>query len=197
MTSVILLLHLNPVQFLQLFDPRLHLNRLGCLVPETVNELLSILDQFLLILIGGMLDRDPLLFQGHILGIRNPVIIDFPQGKLDGPVGHIVKENPVVGDDQNSPRVGAQKTLQPLDRFNIEVIGGLIQQDVVGPCASNILASSTRMRQPPLNSCTGRSISFCSKPSPISVCSTSAWMLCPPSSSNCSLAFESSWINSR
>jgi hypothetical protein len=57
---------------------------------------------------------------------------DASEGDLDGPVGHIIEESPVVGDQNDGPAVVAEEILEPLDRLDIEVVGGLVEEENVG-----------------------------------------------------------------
>ncbi len=46
---------------------------------------------------------------------------------------HAIHEHPIVGDKDKRPLVGHEKVFQPLHRFNVEVVGRLVQQQNVGP----------------------------------------------------------------
>ncbi len=52
--------------------------------------------------------------------------------ELDDPVGHTVDEVPVVTDEQDGAPVGSQVLLQPANRVDVEVVGGLVEQQHVG-----------------------------------------------------------------
>jgi hypothetical protein len=66
-----------------------------------------------------------------------------------------------------------QELLEPGARLQVEVVGGLVEQQHVGRCSSK-LASATRICQPPDSSPQSRSMSASSKPSPCSTVSASA-----------------------
>jgi hypothetical protein len=53
--------------------------------------------------------------------------------ELEDPTGHVVEEVAVVGDGHDRPRVVAQEALQPGHRLGVEVVGGLVEQQQVGP----------------------------------------------------------------
>ena len=52
--------------------------------------------------------------------------------ELEDPAGHVVEEVAVVGDGHDGPGVVPQEPLQPRDRFGVEVVGGLVEQQQVG-----------------------------------------------------------------
>ena len=52
--------------------------------------------------------------------------------KFQNPLGSVVQEVAVVRDADHSAREALQELLQPLHRFGIQVVGGLIQQQHVG-----------------------------------------------------------------
>jgi hypothetical protein len=47
--------------------------------------------------------------------------------------GDVVQEALVVGDDDGAAGVGVQELLQPADGQDVQVVGGLVQQQQVGP----------------------------------------------------------------
>ena len=73
--GVILLIHLDDIQFLQLLDARLHLVGLGSLVAETLDEVFRVLYLLLLVLVSPQLLLAALLAQLHVLGIGDLVIV--------------------------------------------------------------------------------------------------------------------------
>ncbi len=52
--------------------------------------------------------------------------------ELDDGVGHVLEKAAVVGDDQHARVRQAQKSLEPLDRFKVEVVGGFVEHEQVG-----------------------------------------------------------------
>ena len=53
--------------------------------------------------------------------------------ELEDPAGHVVEEVAVVGDGHDRAVVVAQEPLQPGHRLGVEVVGGLVQQQQIGP----------------------------------------------------------------
>ena len=88
--------HLYPLKLLKLLYPGLYLVRLGRLVAESFNELLSLLYHPLLVLIGCLLLRKAFLPEFQVLAIRNLIVVDPSDHNLDCPVGHVVEELSVV-----------------------------------------------------------------------------------------------------
>ncbi len=50
-----------------------------------------------------------------------------------GPVGYIVQEKTVVGDDDISPGKALEKVFQPLYGLDVQMVSGLVQKQQVGP----------------------------------------------------------------
>ena len=126
------LIDLDAVQLVEHLDAALHLHRLGRLIAETLDEVLGVMDELLLVLIGAHLLFDALLAQFHKLAVAHLVIIDFAQRYLDGAIGHIINKSAVVGYQQQSSVAVLQERLQPLNRLDVQVVGGLIEQQHVG-----------------------------------------------------------------
>ena len=51
--------------------------------------------------------------------------------ELEDPAGDVVEEVAIMGDDQDRTRIVAQMAFQPIDRFGIEMVGGLVEQQEV------------------------------------------------------------------
>ena len=51
--------------------------------------------------------------------------------QLQDPLGHLVEEIAVVCDRHDRALVLAEEALQPFDRFGVEVVGRLVQQEQV------------------------------------------------------------------
>jgi len=56
-----------------------------------------------------------------------------PSVELEDPARHVVEEVPVVGDRHDRSLVLVQKPLEPGHRLGVEVVGGLVQQEEIGP----------------------------------------------------------------
>jgi hypothetical protein len=53
--------------------------------------------------------------------------------ELEDPAGHVVEEVAVVGDGHHRARVLLQGPFQPRHRLGVEVVGGLVEEQEVGP----------------------------------------------------------------
>ena len=124
----VLLLDLQTVQPFQLLDARLHLIRFGGLVAELLDKLLGLFDHPLLILVGRHLLRPALGAQDDVFRIGDLVIGDLPQRQFDRAVRDVVQKGPVVRNQQHRAVVVFQILLQPLDRLDVEVVRGLVEQ---------------------------------------------------------------------
>ena len=51
---------------------------------------------------------------------------------LADPLGDVVEEVPVVGDNEDGARIGLEVALEPVHALGIEVVGGLVEQQEVG-----------------------------------------------------------------
>ena len=126
-TGHIFFLDLYPLQFFQLFDPRLHLNGFCRLISETLYKIFCILNLLLLVLISPHLLFDPFFMQLLELRISHFIIIHFPQRNLKRPGGHIIQKSTVMRHQDYSPGISLQKRFQPGNRFYIQMIGRLIE----------------------------------------------------------------------
>ena len=52
--------------------------------------------------------------------------------QFEDPPGDVVQEVAVVGDRDDCARVVLEVLLQPRDRFGVEVVGGLVQEQQIG-----------------------------------------------------------------
>ena len=151
----VLQIHLNPLQLLQLLHTRLHLIGLRRLVAETLDELLSLLDHTLLVLIGSLLLGKPFLPEFQVLTIRNLIIMNPADHDLHCPVRHIVEELPVVRNQHKRTLVLLQITLEPLDRLNVKMIRRLVKkkdirlrQQNLGKLDTHVPALAESLRRP-------------------------------------------------
>ena len=130
--SIVHLVHLDRYDFLQLLDFLLYLYRLGRLIAEPLDELTHISDLLLLVLVGTLLLLTPLSAKYNILVILHLVVDDVPTGYLQRAVRYVIDERTVVTDQYDSLGTLRQKLLQPLYGLDIQVVGGLVQQQHVG-----------------------------------------------------------------
>src|SRR5690554_2261274 len=130
--TVVELIDFDAVVFFELFDARLYLNGLGGLVTEAFDEGFGIFNFLLLIAIGRKLLLAALLAQFYKTGIGRFIIVQLPQRQFGGAIGNVVQKGPVVRNQHEGPGIVAQVILEPLNGFNIEVVGGFIEQKHVG-----------------------------------------------------------------
>ena len=152
---------------LEHLDPALRLAGLAGLVAEAVDEGLDV----------GALGRLPLarlLRQDHPLaaGALEPVVAarvegELPAFEMTGLLRHRVEKVAVVADQDQRARVAAQMLLEPDRGLEVEMVGGLVEQQEVGLEEQDADASATRIRQPPENEFSGRFCSSSSKPRPL------------------------------
>ena len=128
-TTEVLFVHLDPLDLLQLLDPRLYLIRLGRLVAEAFDKLLGLLDHLLLVLIGRQLLGTTLSAQFDILAVRHPIVVNLPERYFDRPRRDVIQKGPVVRDQHNRPVIILQIIFEPPDTFDVEVVGRLIEQE--------------------------------------------------------------------
>ena len=105
---------------------------LGRLVAEALDELLG-LGQLLGLAVGRRLQ--PLevgLPLDDELGEAADVLGGRLVAHLDDPVGHPVDEVPVVADEEDGAPVVHQVLLEPPHGVDVEVVGGLVQEEDVG-----------------------------------------------------------------
>ena len=86
-----------------------------------------------LLLIFGRLRLPLSLFftPNLVLGVRAFEVVQLGPSNFNGALGEGVQEHPVVGNEQNGPRVMGQKRFQPLDAFDVQVVGGLVKQQKI------------------------------------------------------------------
>ena len=130
--GIVHLVHLDRYDFLQLLDLLLYLYRLGRLIAETLDELTHISHLLLLVLIGSLLLLTSLFAKYDILVILHLIVYDVPTGYLQRAVRDVIDECTVVTDQYDSLGTLRQELLQPLYGLDIQVVGGLVQQQHVG-----------------------------------------------------------------
>ena len=126
--GIIHLVHLDNLHFLQLAQALLYLHGLGRLITETLYEVAYISHLLLLILIGTELLFAALFSEHHILIVLHTVVDHVSTGNLQRTVGHIIDKGTVVTDQHHCPTPRGQQLFEPLDRLDIKVVGGLVEQ---------------------------------------------------------------------
>src|ERR1019366_2896004 len=124
--------NLDPLDFLQFLNAALHLFGLGGLGAEAVDEGFQLLHAVLLIGVGGKKLRAPLLFQHLVAGIATSVNVEAFVPELDDFSHGDVEEVTVVGNQHIRVRVGGEIVFQPVAGFQVEVVGGLVEEQQVG-----------------------------------------------------------------
>ena len=116
---------------LQGLQSALGLTGLGGLGPEALDEAVDVRHLALLTLVGRLLLGEPLgalaLEGGIVPRIEGQSLALQVQGVLH----HRVQEVPVVGDQDQGAPIGLEPALQPDDRVQVQVVGGLVEQEQV------------------------------------------------------------------
>ena len=82
----------------------------------------------LLLLVLLHLQIEPSLLFVHVEGIVAGIELRVTVGNLNDPVGHLIDKIPIVGNGQHRSFEGVDILLQPFHAPQIQVVGGLIQQ---------------------------------------------------------------------
>ena len=122
---------LDLVHPLDLLELALGLRGLGVLGAEAVDEFHQAADLALLVFVGGQLLLLVGLALEQILVIAAAVTDQPALADLDDAADKLVQELAIVRDDQNRAGVAFQILLEPEQRFEVEVIGRLVQQQQV------------------------------------------------------------------
>ncbi len=121
---------LHPVEHL---DPALHLPGLARLVAEPVDEALDLGHPL------GLVARLRLPQGLPGLALHQEVVVvavverDRAPRQLRDRGDHAVQEVAVVRDDDHAALVGGEEVLEPPERLEIQVVGGLVEQQQIGP----------------------------------------------------------------
>ena len=126
------LVDLDSVHALEHLDAGLDLSGLGGLVAEALDESLDL--RHLSLLVGELSQLTGATFThlNHIFRVGAAVVVDTAGGDFDGAGSDIVEESAVVGDENHGAGVGREKVFEPLDRDDVEVVGGLVEEEEVG-----------------------------------------------------------------
>ena len=133
---VVDLIDLDGHYLLQLLYLLLHLYGFGGLIAEALNELAHLLNLLLLVLIGAQLLFTTLLAQHDILVVLHLVVHNLATGNLQRAIGDIVDEGTVVRDL-------CQPLFQPLYGLDVQMVGGLVEQQHVGLLQQNLCQLDT------------------------------------------------------
>ena len=89
-------------------------------------------DLALLLRVGGLLQRELLRALALELRVVAGVGDELARVDVDDAVDHAVEEIAIVGDEEQRARVPAEPVLEPQHGVEVEVVGGLVQQQEVG-----------------------------------------------------------------
>ena len=124
--------NLDALDLLQFLDAALHLLGLGRLSAKAIDEGLELLDALALVLVGGDELIAALLLLLQVLLVVAAVEVDALVPDLDDAIDGDVEEVAVMRDQDVGKRILQQKSLQPVAGFEIEMVGGLVEQQQVG-----------------------------------------------------------------
>ena len=124
--------HFDALDLFQFLDARLDLLGLGGLVAEAVDEGFERLDAVALVLVRGHQLRAALFFLRDVLLVVAVVDVHALVPELDGLVDGDVEEVAVVRDQDVGVGIVVQIVLEPVARFEVEVVGGLVEQQQAG-----------------------------------------------------------------
>ncbi len=124
--------NLDAFDLLEFLDAALYLLRLGSLVAEAVDENFELFDAVALVLVGGC----QLLVALRLLREKLVIVPGVEPEALVPDLGDLVDRDvekvAVVRDQQEGVRIVLQIFFEPVARFEIKVIGRLVEQQQVG-----------------------------------------------------------------
>ncbi len=123
---------LDALDLFQFLDAALHLFGLGGLITEATNEGFQLLDALTLVAISGFELIHALLFLLQKLFVVARIEMHAAIPDLDDFVDGDVQEIAVVRNQHEGERIVGKILLQPVAGFQIQVIGGLVEQQQVG-----------------------------------------------------------------
>ncbi len=128
---------LQPLDLVQLLDAALHLRRLGRLRAKALDEAHLFLQHRLLTRVGGLallgIDGAGALVKIVIAGVA----AHLPAVDLDDLFHDAIHHVAIVAGHHHRSGIVAQELLQPQDRFQIEIVGRLIQEERIGRLQEN------------------------------------------------------------
>lgn len=119
------------VQFLDHLDPALDLGGLGSYGAEAVDEGLDFCDLLFLILEGSHHLVVALVLEFEVAGVVSLVGGELLLVDLVDFLDDAIHEGAVVGDDEEGAGVVLEVALEPHERAEVEVVGGLVQHEEV------------------------------------------------------------------
>ena len=119
-------------QFLQVADPALHQARLGGGGAEAADERLNPFDLFLLQVVRLGVGADLLGPRPLEVGVAARVGAEPAVADLEHALAAAIQELAVVGDHHEAPVAARQIALQPFARRQVQVVGGLVEEQQIG-----------------------------------------------------------------
>jgi hypothetical protein len=125
---------LRPVQALETIEPRLPPSCLSGTLSRLVapDVLLGAGDELLLFLILLELPRPPFGAEMKVAPVRSGVVLQPAERQVERPACNPVQEISVVRNNQERTSPGTEKSLQPVQHPEIEVIRRFIEQQEIG-----------------------------------------------------------------
>ena len=121
----------DPLHALERLDPALRLLRLRGLGPEAIDERLQMGDLPLLLRVSRLLQRELLRTFALELRIVAAVGLQLPRVEMDDSADDAIEKIAVVRDEQQRSGVAREPVLQPQHGVEVEVIGGLVEEQEV------------------------------------------------------------------
>jgi hypothetical protein len=125
--------NLDALDLFEFLDARLHLLGLGGLRAKAIDEGFKMLDLLALILVGGNELRASLFLLRKILRvialINGEALVPYLHGAVDGDVEKVA----IVRDENVAEGIALQIAFEPVARFEIEMVGGLVEEQKIRP----------------------------------------------------------------
>ena len=141
----LLLGKLDALDLLELLHAILHLLGFRGLVAELLDERLHMGDLLGLLRRLGAQALQALLARFEVGRVVALVEVHLAVVHLGHAVHHVVHERAVVADHDDRARVAAQKALEPLHALQVEVVGGLVEQQHLGVADEQLRQRDTHL----------------------------------------------------
>ena len=120
--------HFDRGDLFEHFDPALDLFSLSRLIPESIDEHAYPCDVVILPAFRFTAAGNPLLTFDHVSAVRAGVRGERLHADLGDSRDDAVEKKAVVGDQDDRMWVPDEKLLQPVARFEVEMVGRLVEQ---------------------------------------------------------------------
>src|SRR5262245_6593436 len=124
---------------------------LFCLLSGNIpaNKLLGPGNHLLLLIISSSLQLAPFFLLNEIIAVVALIALNFAILEIEHSVDRMIEKEPVMGNNQKCKFITCQIILEPFDRFHVQMIGRLVeQQDVRSneqePCQSKTIFFTPR-----------------------------------------------------